>query len=181
MPLTHIRRIGLPLVAAIAVCAAVAAPAIAMAGTPSGVGTYKTWAKAQRAAGFHLYKPTVSYGLRNVGHIIVSICEAQGKTSKHVVSASYGNFNTHSLALSENNSGGPCGNGDEGTYLGTYRVHGIKARMYGYCDMPGAPSCSSTKIELWLTWKHKSVYFVASSYNESRKRLVHFASTLKAV
>ena len=180
MPLTRIRRIGLPLVAAIAVSAAVAAPAVATPGTLSGVGAYKTWAEAQRAAGFQLYKPTVSYGLRNVGHVIVTICENPGKTSKHVVTASYGNFNSHSLALSENNSGGACGTGNQGNYLGSYRIHGIKAQLWGFCGFPGAPSCSSTKIEIWLTWADKGIYYVASSYNESRTRLLHFASTLKA-
>jgi hypothetical protein len=181
MPLTRIRRIGLPLAAAIAVSAAVAAPAIAATGTPSGVGSYKTWAEAQRAAGFQLYKPTTSYGLPNVGHVIVSICELPGKTSKHVVTVSYGNFNSHALELSQNNAGGACGNGDEGTYLGSYRINGIRAQLWGFCGFNGAPSCKSTKIEIWLTWKHRSDYYVASSYNESRSRLVHFAATLKAV
>ena len=117
MPLTHMRRIGLPLVAAIAAFVAVAAPAVATAGTPSGIGTYKTWAEAQRAAGFQLYKPTTSYKLPNVGHVIVSVCETAGKTNKHVVTVSYGNFNTHNVGLSENNSGGGCGVGDQGTFL----------------------------------------------------------------
>ena len=95
------------------------------------------------------------------------------------MTVSYGSFNTHNLGLSENNSGGPCGNGDEGTYLATYKLHGITAKLYGFCDMLGAPAASSSKVELWLTWKNKSVYFVASSYNESRARLVHFANTLR--
>jgi hypothetical protein len=180
MPLTHIRKIGLPLVAAIAASVAVAAPAVAMAGMPSGIGTYKTWAEAQRAAGFQLYKPTTSYKLPNVGHVIVSVCETAGKTNKHVVTVSYGNFNTHSLELTQNNSGGPCGDANEGTYLGSYRIHGVPAKMYAYCGILGAPSCSSAKIEIWLTWAHKGVYYVASAFNESRKNLVHFASTLKA-
>jgi hypothetical protein len=46
--------------------------------------------------------------------------------------------------------------------------------------MLGAPSCSSAKIEMWLIWAHKGVYYVASSFNESRKNLENFASTLKA-
>jgi hypothetical protein len=180
MPLTHIRRIGLPLVAAIAVSAAVAAPAIATTGVTSGVGTYKTWAEAQRAAGFKLYKPTTSYGLRNVGHVIVSVCEVVGATNKRVVTVSYGNFNTHSLELTQNNRGKPCGDGNQGTYLGSYRIHGVPAKAYGFCNMLGAPSCSSAKIEVWLIWAHKGVYYMAASFNEPRKDLVHFASTLKA-
>lgn len=178
MALTRLRRIGLPLVAAIAVSAA-AAPAIAAPGMASGIGTYKTWKEAQKAAGFKLMKPTVTYSLPNVGHIIVSVCEVQGETSKRVVTVSYGNFNNHSLALSQNNSGGPCGNGDEGNFLTSYKIHGMKAKLWGFCDILGAPSCSSAKIEMWLTWRNKSDYYVASSFNESRKRLVHFASTLR--
>jgi len=179
MALTRITRIGLPLVAAIAVSAAAAAPAIATPLAASGIGTYKTWAEAQKAAGFKLMKPSVTYGLPNVGHVIVSVCEVTGETKKRVVTVSYGNFNSHNLGLSENNSGGACGNGNEGTYLASYTLHGIKARLYGFCDILGAPSCSAAKIELWLTWKDKTVYFVASSYNESRSRLVHFANTLR--
>jgi hypothetical protein len=179
MALTRFRRIGLPLVAAIAVSAAVAAPAIATPGLVSGIGTYKTWAEAQKAAGFKLMKPSVTYGLPNVGHVIVSVCEVQGETKKRVVTVSYGNFNAHNLGLTQNNSAGPCGNANEGTYLATYKLHGIKAKLYGFCDILGAPSCNSAKVELWLTWKNKSVYLVASSYNESRSRLVHFANTLR--
>jgi hypothetical protein len=180
MPLTHIRRIGLPLVAAIGVSAAAAAPAVAMAGTPSGVGTYKTWAEAQKAAGFKLYKPTTTYKLPNVGHVIVSVCEVSGATNKRVVTVSFGNFNTHSLELTQNNYGRACGDGNQGTYLGSSRVHGVPAKLYGFCNMLGAPSCSSAKIEMWLIWAHKGVYYVASSFNESRKNLENFASTLKA-
>ena len=180
MALTGIRRIGLPVVAAIAVSAAVAAPAIATPGLASGVGTYKTWAQAQKAAKFKLYKPTVTYSLPNVGHVIVSVCEVSGETSKRVVTVSYGNYNTHNLGLSENNSGRACGDANEGTFLGNYKIHGIKAQMWGFCDMLGAPSCSNAKIERWLTWKSKGVYYVASSFNESRARLVNFASKLKA-
>ncbi len=61
-----------------------------------------------------------------------------------------------------------------------YKIHGIKAQLWGFCDILGAPSCSNAKIELWLTWKSKGVYYVASSFNESRARLVNFASKLKA-
>lgn len=180
MPLTRIRRIGLPLVAAIAVSAAVAAPAIAAPGSPSGTGTFKTWSKAQAEAGFKLYKPTDVYGLPNVGHVVVTICEVTGLTKKRVVSVNYGSYLTHNLALQQTNADQACGNGDEGTYLGTLSVHGIKAQLYGYCGLPGAPACTATKVELWLTWKHAGVFYVASSYNESRARLQHFAATLKA-
>lgn len=180
MALTRIRRIGLPVVAAIAVSAAVAAPAIATPGAASGIGTFKTWAQAQKAAKFKLFKPTVTYGLPNVGHVIVSVCEVANKTDKRVVTVSYGNFNTHNLGLSENNSGGNCSSADEGTFLANYKIHGNKAQLWGFCDILGAPSCSSAKLELWLTWKSKGVYYLASSFNESRAHLLNFSSKLKA-
>src|SRR5580700_1032803 len=132
MALTGIRRIRLPVVAAIAVSAAVAAPALTTPGLASGVVTYKAWAQAQKAAKFKLYKPTVTYSLPNVGHVIVSVCEVTGKTDKRVVTVSYGNFNTRNLGLSENNSGGICGNADEGTFLANYKIHGLKAQLWGF-------------------------------------------------
>jgi hypothetical protein len=180
MPLTRIRRIGLPLVAAIAVSAAVAAPAIAVPSTSAGTGTFKTWSKAQAEAGFKLYKPTDVYGLPNVGHVVVTICEATNLTRKRVVSVSYGNYNSHNLALQQNNAGQACANGDEGTFLATERIHGIKAQLWGFCGFNGAPACTASRIELWLTWKQHGNYYVASSFNESRARLLHFAATLKA-
>lgn len=45
MALPRIRGIGVPVVAAIAVSTAVAAPAIATPGLAPGISTYKTWRK----------------------------------------------------------------------------------------------------------------------------------------
>lgn len=59
-------------------------------------------------------------------------------------------------------------------------MHGLRARLWGFCDFLGAPACTSSKIEMWLTWRHNADFYVASSFNESRRRLLHFASTLKA-
>jgi hypothetical protein len=181
MSLTRLRRIGLPIVAAIAVSAAVAAPATAATGAALGAGTFTSWQKAQTAAGFVLERPTATYGLRNVGHIIVSFCEVANGAHKRIVSVGYGTFKTKSLSLSQDDANGPCGDGYAGTELGSYRIHGIKAQLWGYCGFDDLPACSSTKIELWLTWQHKADYYTASSYNEARSRLLHFASTLKQV
>jgi hypothetical protein len=179
MSSTRITRTGLQLAIAIAASGAIAAPALAATSAQAGTGTYKTWAQAQHAAGFALLKPGVTYGLPNVGHVVVGVCEAPGKLKKRVVSVNYGSFATHSLALDQDNANGPCVGGYTGTSLGTYKVHGIRAQLYGYCNTFGAPPCSSTKIELWLTWKKKADYYIASSFNESRSRLEHFASDLK--
>jgi hypothetical protein len=181
MPLIRLRRIGLLTAAAIAVSAAVAAPALATPGTLAGAGTYTSWPKAQAAAGFVLYRPTQTYGLRNIGHIIISACEVAGGAHKRIVSVGYGTFATKSLALTQDNASGACGSGYPGTALGSYRIHGVKAKLWGYCGFNDLPSCTSMKIELWLTWQRKADYYVASSYNEARSRLLHFASTLKKV
>jgi hypothetical protein len=186
MSLSRIRRAGLPIVAAIAASAAVAAPAIAAPAIPiaspaamAGLGTFKTWPEAQKAAGFKLMKPGTSYRLPNIGHIVVSLCEVPGKTSKRIVSDSYGSILKQSLSLVQDNASGPCFSGASGTYLGKYKIHGVTAVMYGYCGFGGAPSCSSTNIEIWLSWQVKKVYFRASAHDEARSRLVHFASVLK--
>lgn len=167
--------------AAIAISAAAAAPAIATPAAPAGTGTFTSWPSAQAAAGFVLYRPTVTYGLRNVGHIIISACEVAGGANKRIVSVGYGSFDTRSLTLTQDDANGPCGNGYTGTDLGSYRIHGIKAELWGYCGFDDLPACTSTKIELWLTWQRQADYYVASSYNEARSRLLHFASTLRKV
>ncbi len=178
MSLAHFKRIGLPLAAAIALSAA-AAPAVASPGTATGTGVFKSWPKAQQEAGFKLMKPGTSYGLPDVGHILVTSCLAD--PHKRDVLASYGSILHKSLALEQDNAGRPCHSGYPGTALGTYTIHRHKAHLYGYCGFGAAPSCKSTDIELWLTWKVKSDYYVASSHDEPRKDLVHFADVLKKV
>jgi hypothetical protein len=178
MSLAHFRRIGLPLVAVIAVSAA-AAPAVASPGTTAGTGIFKSWTKAQQEAQFKLMKPGTTYGLHNVGYILVTSCLADPR--KRDVLASYGSILHKSLALEQDNAGTPCHSGYPGTALGTYTIHRQKAHLFGYCGFGAAPKCSSTDIELWLTWKVKGDYYVASAHDESRKDLVHFADVLKKV
>jgi hypothetical protein len=177
MSLRYLRKFGLPAAAAMAVSAAVAAPALAAPGDPAGTGMFATWPKAQQEAGFSLLKPGTTYGLRNIGHIVVSACESSQK--KRTVSAYYGSIMHASLSLTQNNAGHTCALGSfQGTFLGTYRIHGIKASMFGFCGSGLEPACTSTDIELWLNWKAKGNYYTASSHDESRARLVHFAATL---
>lgn len=90
MSLTRIKRIGLPLAAAAAVSVAVAAPAMATPANPAANGTFKTWAKAQNAAGFRLLQPGTTYGLRSAGQISVGTCETSPR--KRIVGAYYGSF-----------------------------------------------------------------------------------------
>jgi hypothetical protein len=180
MSLTRIKRIGLPLAAAAAVSVAVAAPAMATPANPAANGTFKTWAKAQKAAGFKLLQPATTYGLRSAGPISVGTCETSPR--KRIVIAYYGSLLKTSLGLEQNNAGKSCSFGSfAGRKLGTYRFHGRTATLYGYCGYTGTPPCSSIKIELSLVWKSGGNYYVATSYNQTRTRLVHFASTLKKV
>jgi hypothetical protein len=180
MSLTRIKRIGLPLAAAVAVSVAVAAPAMATPASPAANGTFKTWAKAQNAAGFRLLRPGTTYGLRSAGQISVGTCETSPR--KRIVSAYYGSFLKTGLGLEQNNAGKSCSFGSTaGRKLGTYRFGGHTATLYGYCGYTGTPACTSTKIELWLVWKSRGNYYIASSHDQTRARLVHFAATLKKV
>jgi hypothetical protein len=176
MSLTHIRKIGLPLIAAVAACAAAAAPA--MAAPAYFAGTYTSWAKAQHAAGYNLLQPSTTYHLRADGPISVSTCEASPK--HRVVTASYGSLMSASLELQQDNAGRPCTfSATEGTPLGTYKIHGHAASLAGFCGFTGAPSCTSKDIELSLTWTVKGDYYAAYSHDEARSALEHFATSLK--
>jgi hypothetical protein len=180
MSLTRISAASLPLAAAIAVSAALAAPAMASPASPAATGTFKTWAKAQQAAGFRLLQPGTTYGLRAASRIAVGSCETSPR--RRLVTAYYGSFLKTGLGLEQDNAGKSCSFGRfPGRTLGSYRVRGNGATLYGFCGYPGTPSCTSKNIELWLVWKSGGNYYVASSHNETRSRLVHFASTLKKV
>ncbi len=98
---------------------------------------------------------------------------------KRVVTVAYGSLLHRALGLVQDNASGACQGAIAGTKLGTYKIHGIKAHMYGYCDLNGAPPCTWTDIELWLVWKDKTHYFTASSHDFSRYKLWLFASKLK--
>jgi hypothetical protein len=177
MSLTRIKTIGLPFATAIAISAAVAAPAMASPASPAAVGTFKTWAGAQRAAGFKLLQPGITYGLRKAG-ILVGTCETSPRS--RLVSAYYGSIPKTGLALQQNDAGKPCSfSSFAGRKLGTYSVHGHTATMEGLCGYAGLASCTNRDIELWLTWISGGNFYVASSHDESRSRLVHFALTLK--
>jgi hypothetical protein len=161
---------------ATASAAAAARPAVTVA---SGTGSYTTWYKAMKAAKFTLKYPTATYGLKRTGKIIVDQCIVSGHLSDRVVDASYGNLIKKAFSIDEDNASGPCSNANEGAYLGKYEVDGVSAYLYGFCGADTPYSCSSTDIELWLSWKHGKNYYVAASHDESRARLLHFAKTLK--
>ncbi len=178
MPSRRKMQIGLTLLTAVAAPAMIIMPAIAAPAHPAtGTGQFKTWPEAQRAAGYALMKPGTTYGLRAVGRILVDKCFNHVK--KRVVTVAYGSLLHRALGLVQDNASGACQGTIVGTKLGTYKIHGIKAHMYGYCDLNGAPPCTWTDIELWLVWKDKTHYFTASSHDFSRYKLWLFASKLK--
>ncbi len=155
--------------------------ALAAAARPAGTGSFYSWRAAQRAAGFGLYAPSRTYGLRRNGLISVDRCAVTGKLSKRDVFASYGSFLARELSIAQMNSGGPCGNFGEARRLGTVRVMGRRATLYGVCGRHLGPPCSSRKITLYLTWTKHGNYYEASSHNERTATIVGFARSLRRV
>jgi hypothetical protein len=173
------------LVAAAAAAAALVGPA-AMASTQgaaqsAGLGSFSTWRAAQRAAGFGLLKPTVTFGDRRNGGIEVSKCLVRGEFGKRVVIVSYGLTVRTMFRLNQNNSGRPCLHTTRMMRLGTVTVRGARAALFGVCDRAGLPGCTARAIWLYLTWSRRHIYYVAASYGERRGTLVGFARGLVRV
>lgn len=179
MPSSRIIVAGLSLVTAVAASAMLVTPALASPARTTGIGQYKSWSSAQHAAGFSLKKPRTTYGLKMNGRIVVDKCLVIGHFRSKVVDAQYGSFSKHQLGLEQDNAGISCTVGPVGPPLGSYRIDGVTARLHGYCGTGTGHSCKSQRIELLLTWKKGTHYYIASSYNEPRSHLVHFARTLR--
>lgn len=166
--------------AAISANSATTAPAARIA-PAARTGSYNNWFRAQRAAHFRLLRPRTTYGLRMNGGIIVDRCLVRGHLRSKVVDVQYGSFTRHAVGLEQNNAGVNCTISAGGAYLGKYRVDGVKGVLRGYCGRGTPYSCRSRKIELWLSWRKRHNFYIASSFNESRGRLLHFARTLRRV
>jgi hypothetical protein len=166
---------------ALAATGAAAAPAraTATAAAPAATGSFKTWAAAQKAAGFSLYAPKRTAGLKRTRNILVSKCEVTGKTSKRDVYAQWGTKTF--LALDQNNSGGACSNFGAARFLASYKVAGVTYRLYGFCGGKGQPSCSAKAAPLVLTWKNGSRYYVSYSKGVLRATLLSFATSIKKI
>ena len=161
--------------------AALAPAALGTAARPAAVGSFHTWHDAQQAAGFRLQHPTRLHGLTRSGPIVVARCQVTGKTRKRVVFASWGHVRHRFLELSQNNSGGACGNFGEAKKLRTVRVHDDRATLFGVCGFHGAPSCHKRNIFLFLIWKRHHVYYVATSHGQWPRTLINFARSLHSV
>ncbi|MGO9081942.1 MAG: hypothetical protein ACLQDY_23370 [Streptosporangiaceae bacterium] len=173
------------LAVSLAAASALAAPAaLAAASGPvpaARTGSFTSWRAAQRAARFRLRRPTDTAGLKRAEPILVEPCVASGELRKRIVVTSYGSFRRGLLAITQNNSGMPCGNFGEAKKLGTYRVLGAKATLWGYCGLPHAPSCHSRKVTFYLTFRKSGVYYEASSYNRWQRTLLRFGRSLRRV
>jgi hypothetical protein len=181
MPSLRFLKASLSLVAAFAASAALVTSAMASVTRLAGTGEFSSWSKAQHAAGFTLKRPGTTYGLKMQGAILVDQCLASGKGKDKIVAVEYGSLTAHMVGLTQDNASGPCGDTD-GTSLGSYKIDGTAAHLYGECGAVAPQySCSSTKIELWLIWSKGRDYYVASSFDESRSRLVRFARDLMNV
>ncbi len=164
--------------------AGIATTALAAQAGPEGFGMFKTWNGAQHAAGFKLVRPAKTYGNVRNGDIAVARCEvkkAKKMQGKRVVSANYGLTPASSLALFQNNSGSACSTVGKVKTLGKVKMGGTTAQLTGKCGFDKLNPCSSAKVFLFLTWRKHGVYYVASSFGESRKTLVGFATGLHPV
>jgi hypothetical protein len=170
-----------------------AAPALASAAAPGAAGpaatarsapmagSYGSWRAAQRAAGFRLKAPARTYGLTRKHPILVGKCLASGRHTKRDVYAEWDGSHLQYLTLDQNNSGGACSNFGAARFLGTYRVQGRRARLYGFCGSRGLPSCRAKGAVLVLTWRQGKRYYVAYSSHEWRATLLGFARHLRYV
>ena len=169
-----------------AACVLTAASSVTLAAAAplrsAGIGQFSTWRAAQHAAGFGLLRPTKTFGLPITNKISVARCEiSKKKAKKRLVIGSYGRTVRANLTISQNNSGSPCTTTTKGTTLGHYVVRGMRATLIGDCGSRGLPSCKSTKIFLFLSWRASGIYYQAMSYGESRNSLVGFARSLVRV
>jgi hypothetical protein len=169
-------------IAAVASAMSVATIAAAAPQATGRTGLFATWRGAQRAAGFGLMKPTKTFGLTKASDIIVARCEISRKmASKRIVIGQYATTAPRSLTISQNNSNGPCTHLRSSKALGTYQIDGVNAYLTGDCDAKGLPSCSLTKIFLFLTWRTDGIYCQVSSFGEPASVLLSFARGLVRV
>jgi hypothetical protein len=173
--------------AASAAPAAPAAPApVAAAAGPAGtagaVRSLPTWRAAQRAAGFGLLMPGRTYGLRRFGGIRVGPCFVPRAAKARDVFASYGPSGNRVMYLDQNDHGRLCAKTRlKTTALGTYRIHGVTARLVGVCGHRRQPSCRSAGFLKLLTWRPGGRFYQVGGWDEPRRVITGFAAALHRV
>jgi hypothetical protein len=172
---------GIVMLTAAPALAAAGAPASSRPGTTAATGSFKSWSAAQRAAGFRLRAPRKTFGLKRRHPILVGRCLAARRKVKKDVFAEWDGAKRTSIALDQNNAGQRCSDFGDAKALGTWRVQGHKAHMFGFCGRKGMPSCLIRDIVLVLEWKGGQHYYVMYSNNEWRRTLVASARSLHRV
>jgi hypothetical protein len=165
---------------ALAATGTAAGPATALAGrtTPAGAGSFKTWAAAQKAAGFTPNVPKKTAGLKRTHNILVTRCTTTTKVRFDV----YAQWGTKTfMALDQNNSGAACSNFGAAKFIKNYKISGVTYRLMGFCGRAHQPACSSKAAPLALAWKMGSRFNVAFSKGVLRGTLVSFATSIKKV
>jgi hypothetical protein len=153
-------------------------------------GTYHSWPAAQRAAGFGLLRPGESDGLKlNSRGITVGGCEGYSAARYATVIALYGADTPGSRQFTLFQADAPhakmypCSNIGEATSLGSYKVDGTTAVLYGACGtLKGEPRCTR-RYHVWLElrWVRHGVEYQVQSHDESRAANVAFARNLHKV
>jgi hypothetical protein len=163
---------------ALAATGAATAPAARTA--PAGTGAFETWPAAQKAAGFGLFVPKRTAGLKRVPAIGVSRCKATAKVRFDVL-AQWGTVKS-SILLDQNITSAAClGSIPVIPPLATYKVAGVTYKLIGACGIAPLPSCASKAALLIMTWKIGPHYYMAMSRGFLRGTLLSFATSLKKV
>jgi hypothetical protein len=163
---------------ALAAPAAPAAPAVRTA--PDQAGTFETWPAAQKAAGFLLFAPHHTAGLKRNPVIGVTRCKATAKV-RFDVTSEWGAPKTF-LLLDQNVTSPACIASVAGIpVLATYKVAGVTYKLSGACGIGPLPSCTSKAAELIMNWKIGPHFYTAFSIGFLRGTLLSFATSLKKI
>ena len=155
---------------------ALAAPAARTA--PAGTGAFGTWAGAQKAAGFSLYVPKRTAGLKLIPAISVSRCKATAKVRFNVTSE-WGTPKTY-LLLQQNVTSTACGGAIPALPpLAIWRVNHVTYRVVGACGVAPLPACSSKSALLIMTWRIGPRFYTVFSQGVPRGALLPFATSIK--
>jgi hypothetical protein len=163
---------------ALAAPAAPKAPAVTMA--PAQAGAFETWPAAQKAAGFGLFVPKRTAGLKRLPAIAVSRCKATAKV-RFDVTAEWGTPKAF-LLLDQNVTSLACHDKIPALPpLATYKVAGVSYKLIGACGVAPLPSCTSKAAILIMTWKIGPRFYTAFSQGFLRGTLLNFATSIKKV